>query len=127
MKILVLGSGAREHAIVLALRSDAAQHEVFAAPGNAGIARDATLVDVDMMDPAAVTDYAKSNGVDLVVVGPEAPLVAGVADVLREHGIPVFGPGKQAAQLEGSKAFAKRIMENANVPTGRAVHARTIG
>jgi len=127
VKILVLGSGAREHAIVLALRSDAAQHEVFAAPGNAGIARDATLVDVDMMDPAAVTDYAKSNGVDLVVVGPEAPLVAGVADVLREHGIPVFGPGKQAAQLEGSKAFAKRIMENANVPTGRAVHARTIG
>ncbi|WP_188701554.1 phosphoribosylamine--glycine ligase [Microbacterium nanhaiense] len=126
MKILVLGSGAREHAIVLALRSDAAQHEVLAAPGNAGIGRDAALVDVDMMSPSSVTAYAKSHGVDLVVVGPEAPLVAGVADALREHGIPVFGPGKRAAQLEGSKAFAKRIMENANVPTGRAVHARTL-
>ena len=126
MKILVLGSGAREHAIVLALRSEAAEHEVLAAPGNAGIGRDATLVDVDMMDPGAVTEYADAHDVDLVVVGPEAPLVAGVADALRERGIPVFGPGKQAAQLEGSKAFAKRIMENANVPTGRAVHARTL-
>jgi phosphoribosylamine--glycine ligase len=126
VKILVLGSGAREHAIVLALKADAARHEVLAAPGNAGIGRDATLVDVDMMDPAAVTEFAKTHVVDLVVVGPEAPLVAGVADALRERGIPVFGPGKQAAQLEGSKAFAKRIMENAGVPTGRAVHARTI-
>ena len=126
MKILVLGSGAREHAIVLALKSDAAGHEVLAAPGNAGIGRDATLVDVDMMNPGAVTEFAQSASVDLVVVGPEAPLVAGVADALRERGIPVFGPGKQAAQLEGSKAFAKRIMENANVPTGRAVHAHTL-
>jgi phosphoribosylamine--glycine ligase len=126
VKILVLGSGAREHAIVLALKADAARHEVLAAPGNAGIGRDASLVDVDMMDPAAVTEFAKTHVVDLVVVGPEAPLVAGVADALRERGIPVFGPGKQAAQLEGSKAFAKRIMENAGVPTGRAVHARTI-
>lgn len=126
MKILVLGSGAREHAIVLALKADAAQHEVLAAPGNAGIGRDAALVDLDMMDPPAVTEFAKTNAVDLVVVGPEAPLVAGVADALRERGIPVFGPGKQAAQLEGSKAFAKRIMENAGVPTGRATHARTI-
>ncbi|GGF38076.1 phosphoribosylamine--glycine ligase [Microbacterium sorbitolivorans] len=126
MKILVLGSGAREHAIVLALKADAAQHDVLAAPGNAGIGRDATLVDLDMMDPAAVTEFANANAVDLVVVGPEAPLVAGVADALRERGIPVFGPGKQAAQLEGSKAFAKRIMENAGVPTGRATHARTI-
>ncbi|GGO64763.1 phosphoribosylamine--glycine ligase [Microbacterium nanhaiense] len=99
---------------------------MLAAPGNAGIGRDAALVDVDMMSPSSVTAYAKSHGVDLVVVGPEAPLVAGVADALREHGIPVFGPGKRAAQLEGSKAFAKRIMENANVPTGRAVHARTL-
>ena len=118
--------GAREHAIVLALASDGADHEVLAAPGNAGIARDAALVDVDMMDPGAVTEFAQAHAVDLVVIGPEAPLVAGVADALRERGIPVFGPGKQAAQLEGSKAFAKRIMQNADVPTGRATHTRTI-
>ncbi|WP_221584990.1 phosphoribosylamine--glycine ligase [Microbacterium sp. G2-8] len=126
MKILVLGSGAREHAIVLALASESASHELLAAPGNAGIGRDATLVDVDMLDPTAVTTFAKEHAVDLVVIGPEAPLVAGVADTLREHGIPVFGPGRQAAQLEGSKAFAKRIMEQAGVPTGRAVHARSL-
>jgi phosphoribosylamine--glycine ligase len=126
VKILVLGSGAREHAIILALKSEDAGHELLAAPGNAGIARDAQIVDVDMLDGAAVTSFANENGVNLVVVGPEAPLVAGVADVLREHGIPVFGPGKAAAALEGSKAFAKRIMEDADVPTGRAVHARTL-
>ncbi len=125
MRILVLGSGAREHAIILAFRAEEALHDVFAAPGNAGIGRDATLVDLDPDDPAAVTTYAKTNAIDLVVIGPEAPLVAGVADSLRERGIPVFGPGKAAAQLEGSKAFAKRIMEAAGVPTGRAVRART--
>ena len=125
MKILVLGSGAREHAIVLALRSEPAGHEILAAPGNAGIARDAAIVDVDMLDPGAVSAYAIEHAVDLVVIGPEAPLVAGVADALRERGIPVFGPGKAAAQLEGSKAFAKRIMEAAGVPTGRATRAGT--
>ncbi|HWI31504.1 MAG TPA: phosphoribosylamine--glycine ligase [Microbacterium sp.] len=125
MRILVLGSGAREHAIILALRAEAAPHDVFAAPGNAGIARDAEIVALDPLDPGAVTDYANDANIDLVVIGPEAPLVAGVADALREHGIPVFGPGRAAAQLEGSKAFAKRIMDAAGVPTGRAVHART--
>ncbi|WP_029151109.1 phosphoribosylamine--glycine ligase [Microbacterium indicum] len=125
MKILVLGSGAREHAIVLALRSEDADHDIWAAPGNAGIGQDATLVDVDMFDAAAVSSFALDNNVDLVVVGPEAPLVAGVADPLRERGIPVFGPGMHAAQLEGSKAFAKKIMDQAGVPTGRAVYART--
>jgi phosphoribosylamine--glycine ligase len=125
VRILVLGSGAREHAIILALRSEATRHEVFAAPGNAGIAQDAKLVALDPNDPAAVTTYANAEAIDLVVIGPEAPLVAGVADLLREHGIPVFGPGKAAAQLEGSKAFAKRVMEAAGVPTGRAVRART--
>ncbi len=126
MKILVLGSGAREHAIILALGREETPHELFAAPGNAGIAQDATLVDLDANDPAAVTDYALTRGIDLVVIGPEAPLVAGVADRLREQGIPVFGPGKAAAALEGSKAFAKRIMEAAKVPTGRAVRASTV-
>ena len=123
MKILVLGSGAREHAIILALRGEATPHEVLAAPGNAGIARDADNVDVDSLSPAAVTAFALDHAVDLVVIGPEAPLVAGVADALREHGIPVFGPGKAAAQLEGSKAFAKRVMDAAGVPTGRAIRA----
>ncbi len=123
VKILVLGSGAREHAIILALAGEGAGHEVFAASGNAGIARDATIVDVDMLDGAAVSSFANENGIGLVVIGPEAPLVAGVADELRERGIPVFGPGKAAAQLEGSKGFAKRIMDEANVPTGRAARA----
>jgi phosphoribosylamine--glycine ligase len=125
VKILVLGTGAREHAIILALRSEDTAHEVFAAPGNAGIAQDATLVELDPNDPVAVTNFTNENDIDLVVIGPEAPLVAGVADALRERGIPVFGPGKAAAQLEGSKAFAKRIMDAAGVPTGRAVRAAT--
>jgi len=123
VRILVLGSGAREHAIILALRSEEASHAIFAAPGNAGIARDAHLVGLDPNDPAAVLTFAKEEAIDLVIVGPEAPLVAGVADALREHGIPVFGPGKAAAQLEGSKTYAKRIMDAAGVPTGRAVRA----
>lgn len=126
MRILVLGSGAREHAIILALRSEPTAHEIFAAPGNAGIAQDASVVELDQNDPAAVTVFAKGHAVDLVVIGPEAPLVAGVADALRTHGIPVFGPGKAAAQLEGSKAFAKRVMDAAAVPTGKAVRATTL-
>ena len=126
MKILVLGSGAREHAIILALRAEQAEHEIFVSPGNAGIAQDATTVSVDMLDGRAVTGFANENAIDLVIIGPEAPLVAGVADALRERGIPVFGPGKAAAQLEGSKAFAKRIMDTAGVPTGRAARATTV-
>ncbi|MCS3843424.1 phosphoribosylamine--glycine ligase [Microbacterium sp. AK031] len=131
MKILVLGSGAREHAIILALKAESlkaegAQHEILAAPGNAGIAQDATLVSLDQLDGGAVTNFANENSIDLVVIGPEAPLVAGVADALRERGIPVFGPGRAAAQLEGSKAFAKRVMDAASVPTGRAVRAASV-
>ena len=126
MKILVLGSGAREHAIILALRAEQSEHEVFVAPGNAGIAQDATPVSLDPLDGGAVTDFANEHAIDLVVIGPEAPLVAGVADALRARGIPVFGPGKAAAQLEGSKSFAKRIMDEAGVPTGRAARATTV-
>jgi phosphoribosylamine--glycine ligase len=126
VRILVLGSGAREHAIILALRSEETAHDILAAPGNAGIARDAEIVDLDPSSPADVTDFANERDVDLVVIGPEAPLVAGVADALRERGIPVFGPGRAAAQLEGSKAFAKRIMDAAGVPTGRAMRATTL-
>lgn len=126
MRILVLGSGAREHAIILALRSEEVSHAIYAAPGNAGIARDAHVVELNANDPAAVTEFAQTESIDLVVIGPEAPLVAGVADALRERGIPVFGPGKAAAQLEGSKTYAKRIMDAAGVPTGRAVRAHDL-
>ncbi|MFF1879538.1 phosphoribosylamine--glycine ligase [Leifsonia sp. NPDC058230] len=127
MKILVLGSGAREHAIVTSLLSEEAAHDIVVAPGNAGIAQDVRVEpDLDPLDGIAVTEYAIENGIELVVIGPEAPLVAGVADPLRTRGIPVFGPGKVAAQLEGSKTFAKRVMDAAGVPTGRAVRASTL-
>ena len=126
MKILVLGSGAREHAIITSLLSEGEQHDIVAAPGNAGIAREVRTVELDPSDPITVTEYAVENAIELVVVGPEAPLIAGVADPLRERGIAVFGPSKAAAQLEGSKTFAKRIMEAAGVPTGRAELAGTI-
>jgi phosphoribosylamine--glycine ligase len=97
------------------------------APGNAGIASDVTCdPSLNMMDPAAVTEYAKHKGFELVIVGPEAPLIEGVADPLRAAGIDVFGPSKQAAQLEGSKAFAKEIMAAAGVPTGRAYECTTL-
>ncbi|NYD68228.1 phosphoribosylamine--glycine ligase [Agromyces atrinae] len=126
MKILVLGSGAREHAIITALLAEEAGHEIVAAPGNAGIAADVTTLALDANDPVLVTDYAVSSGVELVVIGPEAPLVAGVADAVRSRGIPVFGPGQAAAALEGSKTFAKRIMDAAGVPTGRAARTATL-
>jgi phosphoribosylamine--glycine ligase len=96
---------------------------VIAAPGNAGIAADVPVVELDPTDSDVVTNFAQDHNIDLVVVGPEAPLVAGVADALRSRGIPVFGPGQAAAALEGSKTFAKRIMDEAGVPTGRAARA----
>jgi phosphoribosylamine---glycine ligase len=118
VRILVLGSGAREHAIVMALLRDSVDHEIIAAPGNAGTAGIAENVALDPSNPSVVAKFAADQEVDLVVVGPEAPLVAGVADRLRKEGIPVFGPNKAAAALEGSKSFAKFIMSRANVPTG---------
>lgn len=120
MKTLVIGTGGREHALALALSRDPQVTEVHAAPGNPGIADVATLHDVDPMDGVAVAALARSLGVDLVVVGPEAPLVAGVADAVRDAGIACFGPTKEAAQLEGSKAFAKQVMAAAEVPTAMA-------
>jgi phosphoribosylamine--glycine ligase len=128
VRILVLGSGAREHAIVAALLAEDAGHELVVAPGNAGIAAepDVLLREVDILDGAGVAALAAAEGVDLVVVGPEAPLVAGVADAVRARGIPVFGPDQAAAALEGSKTFAKRIMDTAGVPTGRSAHAATL-
>lgn len=122
MKILVLGSGAREHAITKALiRTGTPADQIIVAPGNAGIAKDAqTAPSLNANDPAAVTEFAKSHLIDLAIIGPEAPLVAGVSDALRAANISVFGPSKQAAALEGSKSFAKEVMAAAGVPTGMA-------
>lgn len=117
MKTLVIGTGGREHAVAISLSLDPAVTEVHAAPGNPGIADVATLHDVDPMSGPAVAELAAALGVDLVVVGPEAPLVAGVADAVRARGIAVFGPSRAAAQLEGSKAFSKDVMAAAGVPT----------
>ena len=123
MKVLVLGSGAREHAIVAGLTRDPQVDAVIAAPGNPGIALMCDTRPVEATDPAAVTALAQELDADLVVIGPEAPLVAGVADALREASLPVFGPSGAAAVLEGSKAFAKEIMAAAGVPTAEAVAA----
>ena len=117
MRVLVVGTGGREHALALALSRDPAVTEVHAAPGNPGIGEVATLHPVDLMDGAAVAALAAAIGADLVVVGPEAPLVAGVADDVRNAGIAVFGPSRAAALLEGSKTFSKDVMAAAGVPT----------
>jgi phosphoribosylamine---glycine ligase len=120
VKTLVIGSGGREHALALALSRDPHVSRVHAAPGNPGIAAVATLHDVDPLDGSAVAALAQRLEVDLVVVGPEAPLVAGVADAVREAGIACFGPSAEAARIEGSKAFAKDVMAGAEVPTAMA-------
>jgi phosphoribosylamine---glycine ligase len=120
VRTLVIGNGGREHALVLALRRDPDVTEVHAAPGNPGIGEVATLHDVDPLHGTAVADLAERVGTDLVVVGPEAPLVAGVADAVRERGLACFGPSREAARLEGSKAFAKQVMAAAGVPTAMA-------
>jgi phosphoribosylamine--glycine ligase len=118
---LVIGTGGREHALARALARDPSITAVHAAPGNPGMAAVAECHDVDPMDSDAVADLAERLGVDLVVVGPEAPLVAGVADAVRARGIAAFGPTAEAARLEGSKAFAKEVMAAAGVPTARAL------
>ncbi|WP_404286503.1 phosphoribosylamine--glycine ligase [Glutamicibacter arilaitensis] len=120
MKVLVIGPGGREHAIVRALCADPYVNEVHCAPGNAGIAQDVTTHEINAQDPQAVLALARELASELVIVGPEAPLAAGVADALIEAGIPVFGPTRAAAQLEASKAFAKDIMAAAQVPTAMA-------
>lgn len=120
MNILVLGGGGREHAISWALAKSPRCTELYVAPGNGGTANIARNVkDLNAEDAQAVLAFAQAHNIELVVIGPEAPLVAGVADVLREAGIPVFGPDAQGAQLEGSKAYSKRFMDANGIPTAR--------
>jgi phosphoribosylamine---glycine ligase len=122
MRVLVLGGGGREHAIVHSLADSPLVDAILCAPGNGGTAAERVTenVSLDAENPAAVASFASERGVDLVVIGPEAPLVAGVADAVRATGIPAFGPGAEGAQLEGSKAFAKGLMERHGIPTGVA-------
>ncbi|HEY5018267.1 MAG TPA: phosphoribosylamine--glycine ligase, partial [Streptosporangiaceae bacterium] len=120
MRVLVLGSGGREHALVRGLAADPGVTAMHAAPGNPGIGETAELHPVALTDPASVTALATRLAADLVVIGPEAPLVAGVADALRAAGVCSFGPGQGAAMIEGSKSFAKQVMVAAGIPTAAA-------
>lgn len=119
MNVLVLGSGGREHALAWAIAKSPRLDSLFVAPGNGGTAAIAKNVPLDMNDADAVIGFARSENVDLVVIGPEAPLVAGVADAIRAAGIAVFGPGAQGARLEGSKSFSKEFMLAHGLPTAR--------
>src|SRR5918997_6607508 len=121
MDVLVIGSGAREHALAWRLARDEGVRLVRVAPGNGGTAAVGERVDLDHTDPMAVVRHAARERYDLVVIGPEAPLAAGVADELMSARIPTFGPMRAAARLESSKAFAKRQMERAGVPTAPSV------
>ena len=115
--ILLLGSGGREHAIAKKLAASPRCGKLYIAPGNGGTSQEGENVSLDENDPAAVAAFAKDHGCGMVVIGPEAPLVVGVADAVREAGIPCFGPGAEGAQMEGSKLFSKQLMERAGVPT----------
>jgi phosphoribosylamine---glycine ligase len=119
MRVLVIGGGGREHALVHSFSHSALAERVFCAPGNAGTASQADNVPIAADDLPALLDFARAEKIDLTVVGPEAPLVAGVTDLFLQHGLAVFGPGREAAKLEGSKTFAKDVMYDGGVPTGR--------
>ncbi|HEY3375453.1 MAG TPA: phosphoribosylamine--glycine ligase [Candidatus Aquicultor sp.] len=121
MKILVIGSGGREHALVWKLKQSPQVERIFCIPGNGGIVQDAECVKIDINDLDALAGFAQDQAVGLTVVGPEAPLVAGIADIFMRRGLKVFGPSAKAAQLEGSKGFAKEIMKKYGIPTGDAM------
>src|SRR6202000_696095 len=118
MHILLLGSGGREHALAWKIAASPLVTKLWCAPGTAGIAREAECIALDVANHAAVIDFCKTNAVDLVVVGPETPLAAGIVDDLTSSGIKAFGPSKRAAQLEGSKGFTKDLCAEFNIPTG---------
>ncbi len=120
MRVLVVGGGGREHALTWKLAQGPTIDKIFAVPGNAGIGEVAQCEPLDVTDPATVAEFAEAHGIDLTVVGPEAPLVAGLADELSERGLNVFGPSRAPARIEGSKAWAKEIMIKAGVPTARS-------
>ncbi len=122
---MLIGSGGREHALASALNRDPKLEELHVAPGNPGIAEIATIHEIDILNNEAIVELAKKLAVDLVVIGPEKPLVNGVADALAKAKIPCFGPSKAAAQLEGSKDFAKKVMSDAGVPTARSATCKT--
>lgn len=126
MKVLVVGSGGREHVLGWKLKQSPQVTQVYCAPGNAGTAQDAVNVDLPATDAERLAQFAKNEGIGLTVIGPEAPLVAGIVDVFRKQGLRVFGPSKAAAQLEGSKAFAKEIMRQAGIPTADYRTFRTV-
>ncbi|MEO0872772.1 MAG: phosphoribosylamine--glycine ligase, partial [Pseudomonadota bacterium] len=126
MNVLLLGSGGREHALSWKLAQSPSLTRLYAAPGNPGIAEDAELIAIDVKDHTAVVERCRALAIDLVVIGPEAPLVDGLADSLRAAGIAAFGPSKAAAQLEGSKGFTKDLCERAGIPTGRYIRAHTL-
>ncbi len=117
MKVLVVGQGGREHALVWKIAQSPKVDVVYAAPGNGGICEEATCVDISANDLEALRDFAKKEGIDLTVVGPEEPLVKGIVDIFEEAGLTIFGPSKAAAQLEGSKAYAKNFMKEMGIPT----------
>ncbi len=117
MKVLVIGGGGREHALAWKLKQSEGVEQVFVAPGNAGTARDAQLTNLPLTDIVALREWAQAKGIGLTVVGPEAPLAAGVVDEFRAHGLAIFGPTQKAAQLESSKAFSKAFMQRHGIPT----------
>lgn len=118
-KVLVIGSGGREHAIVKSFAKSPKVEKIYCIPGNAGIAKDAECIDIKVEDVEAITNFAQRHNIDLTVIGPEAALVAGLANAFKKNGLTVFGPVKEAARIESSKEFAKNLMEKYGIPTGK--------
>src|SRR5882672_6724305 len=126
MRVLVVGQGAREHAIAWKLRQSPLVKEIYAAPGNAGIAQVADCVNIGVADIIEIADFAEKLKMDLTVVGPELPLTLGIVDEFQKRGLPIFGPTRLAAELEGSKVFSKEFMRKYNIPTADAATCSSV-